>query len=497
MKVHLLAARDDFRPDADTIEARDQLEQDLGLDIVFESMAAGDRYLRDICPRVVFQPLTDIETIRYRQAVLSDCIAHEEAVRALYELAVEALNRERKIWGFSTRIPDSLLHRSVDALQQFVDVLRRLRDIAARERAGVRSVGFCRLFDELVAELSDDYLYSVQQHLARLQLPDGVLVSARLGVGNRSTDLVLRRRVDKPGWREKIGLAEAGSRSYQLPSRDEAGARMLGELRGRGVALAATAVAQSSDHIKSYFTQLRAELAFYIGCLNLHHRLAANDLPTSVPDARTSGEPLLHASGLYDVALALVMDKGVVGNELAADGKRLLVVTGANRGGKSTFLRSVGLAQLMMQAGMFVGATSFGADVRDGLFTHFRREEDEDLRRGKLDEELARMSWIVDHVAPGAMVLLNESFASTNEREGAEIARGIVHALLEAGVKVGYVTHMYELGHGLLEEGRDDALFLRAERLPDGRRTYRVIGGEPLPTSHGQDVYRRVFGAVS
>jgi DNA mismatch repair ATPase MutS len=151
----------------------------------------------------------------------------------------------------------------------------------------------------------------------------------------------------------------------------------------------------------------------------------------------------------------------------------------------------------MMQAGMFVGATSFGADVRDGLFTHFRREEDEDLRRGKLDEELARMSWIVDHVAPGAMVLLNESFASTNEREGAEIARGIVHALLEAGVKVGYVTHMYELGHGLLEEGRDDALFLRAERLPDGRRTYRVIGGEPLPTSHGQDVYRRVFGAVS
>jgi hypothetical protein len=59
------------------------------------------------------------------------------------------------------------------------------------------------------------------------------------------------------------------------------------------------------------------------------------------------------------------------------------------------------------------------------------------------------------------------------------------------------VTHMYELSHGLLEEGRDDALFLRAERLPDGRRTFRVVEGEPLPTSHGQDVYRRAFGTAA
>jgi hypothetical protein len=497
MKVHLLAPDDDFRPGDELVEGRDELAQDLGLEIVFDAMAAGDRYLREVCPRAVFQPLTDVETIHYRQAALSDCIAQELVVRELYELAVEALERERKIWGFSTRLPDSLLHRSVDALEQFVDVLRRLRGVAVRQRAGFRSVAFGRLFDELVAELSDEYLRTVQEHLARLALRDGVLVSARLGVGNRSTDLVLRRRADKPGWRDMLGLAEAGSLTFQLAPRDEAGARMVGELRGRGVALAATAVAQSSDHIKSYFVQLRAELAFYIGCLNLRHRLADVDLPTTLPDARPRGGAVLHASGLYDVALALVMGSGIVGNDLDADGKSLLLVTGANRGGKSTFLRSVGLAQLMMQAGMFVGAGSFAADARDALFTHFRREEDEHLRRGKLDEELARMSWIVDNVAPGAMVLLNESFASTNEREGAQIAGGIVHALLEAGVKVCYVTHMYELGHGLLEEGRGDTLFLRAERLPDGRRTFRIIEGEPLPTSHGQDVYRRVFGAVA
>jgi DNA mismatch repair ATPase MutS len=170
------------------------------------------------------------------------------------------------------------------------------------------------------------------------------------------------------------------------------------------------------------------------------------------------------------------------------------VITGANRGGKSTFLRSLGLAQLMMQAGMFVAAEAFRADVRVGLHTHFKREEDVTLRSGKLDEELGRMSSIVDQLMPGSMVLLNESFASTNEREGSEIGRQIVRAMLESGVKVGYVTHMYDLASRLQAERDGHAAFLRAERLPDGRRTFRVVPGEPLPTSHGQDIYQRIFG---
>ncbi len=184
-----------------------------------------------------------------------------------------------------------------------------------------------------------------------------------------------------------------------------------------------------------------------------------------------------------------------MGSDVDAEGRALLVVTGANRGGKSTFLRGLGVAQLMMQAGMFVPAESFRADVRHGLFTHFKREEDALLRSGKLDEELGRMSAIVDEVSPGALVLLNESFASTNEREGSEIGRQIVRALLESGVKVAYVTHMYEMAAGLRGDLDGDAAFLRAERLPDGTRTFRIVAGEPLPTSHGQDIYARIFGA--
>ena len=61
-----------------------------------------------------------------------------------------------------------------------------------------------------------------------------------------------------------------------------------------------------------------------------------------------------------------------------ADDKGLFMITGANTGGKSTFLRSVGLAHLMMQAGMFVPAESFSSEVCDGVFTHYKREEDVD-----------------------------------------------------------------------------------------------------------------------
>ena len=177
-----------------------------------------------------------------------------------------------------------------------------------------------------------------------------------------------------------------------------------------------------------------------------------------------------------------------------ADGKSLVMITGANQGGKSTLLRGLGLAHLMMQSGMFVGAQSFRASVCAGVFTHFKREEDVTMQGGKLDEELARMSEIAGQITPGSILLCNESFAATNEREGSQIARQVVRALLDKQIRVFFVTHMYDLAHGYYAQGLDTALFLRAVRQPDGRRTFKLAEREPLPTSYGEDAYRRIFG---
>ena len=56
-----------------------------------------------------------------------------------------------------------------------------------------------------------------------------------------------------------------------------------------------------------------------------------------------------------------------------------------------------------------------------------------------------------------------------------------------------FVSHQFDFTHGFYEKRLDNALFLRADREADGRRTFKLIEGEPLSTSFGEDVYREVF----
>lgn len=110
------------------------------------------------------------------------------------------------------------------------------------------------------------------------------------------------------------------------------------------------------------------------------------------------------------------------------------------------------------------------------------------------------MSDIARVIAHHSLLLCNESFASTNEREGSEIARQVIRALTDSGVHVVFVTHLFDLAQSFAHADAQrltTTLFLRAERQPDGRRTYRIVRGDPLPTSHGEDTYQRVFGGPS
>ncbi len=116
------------------------------------------------------------------------------------------------------------------------------------------------------------------------------------------------------------------------------------------------------------------------------------------------------------------------------------------------------------------------------------------MKSGKFDEELSRMSDIVDHITPNSMLLFNESFGATNEREGSEIARQIVSALLETHIRIFFVTHLYEFACGFFATKMEEVLFLRAERQADGRRTFKLFEGEPLQTSYGKDLYNQIFG---
>ncbi len=471
------------------------LTQDLGLDILLNTMASGDNFLYEVAKVGVLASVTDKRTLLYRQQVLHDCIMHESTVREIYKLMIEAIEKEKNghWWGLFSS-PSSILHESGDKLQMFEEMLRKLRNIADQNAEAFNSEGFKRMFRMLRLELSDEYLSSIDEHLRQIKFSDGVLISAELGKGNKGSNYILNKPYeDKRNWFERLISKKLPGYTYQVSPRDEAGTRALSELRNQGINIVANALAQSADHILSFFQALRTELAFYIGCLNLHSHLSAIQEPTCFPVPIIAGERKMSFIGLYDVCLAISAGRKVIGNDLNTENKDLFIITGANTGGKSTFIRSLGLAQLMMQAGMFVPAETFSAEVCKGIATHFKREEDISMESGKLDEELNRMSIIVDKLIPKSMMLLNESFAATNEIEGSEIATQITNALVESGIKVVFVTHQYEFAHNLYEKKMKNTVFLRAERLEDGKRTFRIVEGEPLQTSYGRDLYDRIF----
>jgi DNA mismatch repair ATPase MutS len=474
------------------------LTQDLGLGALFDAMAAGDKFLYEAAIVGILSRTDDADIILYRQRVLLDCFKNESIVRDLYRIAVEAIEQERKnTWSYFARYPSGIVHRAVDVLQMFVHMLEDLRRVADQHAERFASDGFCRLFAMLRTELGDDYFAQVQAHLRRLQFRGGVLISAKLGKGNKGQNYILRKPPEvRLSW--LVHLFEKGppGYSFQLHPRDEAGAHALSALNDQGLNLVGNALARSTDHILSFFQMLRTELAFYIGCLNLSAHLRQLGEPRCMPVPVHAGERKLSFSGLYDLSLALSAGKKVVGNDMNADSKDLFIITGANTGGKSTFLRSIGLASLMMQAGMFVPADSFSSEICNGVFTHYKREEDATMESGKWDEELSRMSVIIDQISPNSVMLFNESFASTNEREGSEIASQIMTALLDKNIKVFFVTHLYHFANSIFKKELKTAVFLRAERRPDGTRPFKLIEAGPLQTSHGEDLYERIFAGA-
>jgi len=498
MKALLLHPDRDYDPRQALPWQAPALIQDLQLETLFRAMAGEDEFLLGVARHTVLSGLNnDMETIRYRLGVLQDCLSHPTVVRQLYDCALEAITREKaEYYGSLARNPSLVLYSAIKVIEIFIPLLRRLRDLAEATDKRCASRGLQTLFAMLKDELGEPYLAEIQGHLDKLKFRRGVLLSAELGKGNRSTHY----RLCKPAggttnWLARLFEPSPRGYRFRLQERDERGGQLLSDMKDRGIDLVANALAQARDHILSFFVTLRTELAFYLCGINLHDRLTALGVPVCIPLPEPAGQRLQRFSGLYDPCLALTMGRTVVGNSADADGRRLVIVTGANQGGKSSFLRSLGVAHLMMQAGLFVSARRFEAELCMGLFTHYRREEDQAMKSGRLDEELSRLSDIADHIGANALLLLNESFSATNEREGSEIARQVVSALIERGVKIVFVTHQYEFARGCFEGGMEGVLFLRAQREADGTRTFKLVQGEPLPSSFGGDLYRQVFGA--
>ncbi|MDM7325175.1 MAG: DNA mismatch repair protein MutS [Thermus sp.] len=468
----------------------EEVEHDIGLGAVLEAMAEGDSFLEEVARKVLAQGLAlDPAAILYRQGSVKEALAQPELVENLYRLPHKTLEvKRRESWGLFRRDrPD--LYGGIKAMEALLRGLKELLGLLHASPGDGRffSPGFSELSARLAQHLTPRFFQEAEAHLQALRFPRGVWMAARLGPEGRGQDYVLLNP-SPPRRRWPLGR---GPKAFTLTlhPRDESGARILGEIREHGVYAAAWALAAAVEEVTRFFEALRAEVGFLLGTVRLFRRLQSLGLSLAFPFP--SRGTRLAFRNLYDVGLALRQGHAV-GNDLEAHGRNPILITGANRGGKTTFLRSLGLAQLMMQAGLFVGGEAFESGVVDGLFTHFKREEDPALEAGKLEEELKQLSRLLDRLTPAPLFLFNESFAATSEPEGSELGVGVIRALVERGVRVVFVTHFYTLAAAFM--GDPKAFFLRAERLPDGRRTYRLQPAPPEPTAYGQDLLRQIFG---
>jgi hypothetical protein len=247
MKAHLMYRDQDFVLTGDLPWGADMLMADLELNTLFAAMAAGDTLLLDVVRKAVMTSLHDPQQIVYRQDVLRDCVANASTVRALYGVAVEAIEIERKSYfGFMSRYPAAILSSARELMQAFISVLVKLRQIAD--------------------ELGDDYFETLDDHLKELRFRNGTLISAALGKGNKGVSHVLRKpnELDR-NLLKRLFERKPPSLTFHIADRDEAGARALSELEARGINLAADAVAQAADHVLSFSPRGR-ECAIHSRC---------------------------------------------------------------------------------------------------------------------------------------------------------------------------------------------------------------------------------------
>ena len=190
---------------------------------------------------------------------------------------------------------------------------------------------------------------------------------------------------------------------YRLDPRDEAGAYILDDIRKWVLANAASTVFKAFKHLDSFFQYLRRQLAFYVGAVNLSGYFEKLGLPATYPRLSKGA---LKFSNMYCLSLSISNGSRPVPYDLdvEAGGGFAVVVTGANGGGKTTYLKTVGQSLVLARAGLFVPAEEFTLPSTGAVYTHFPRQEDRTLSYGKFEEEVKRFSDIVKSLRRGEYV---------------------------------------------------------------------------------------------
>jgi len=513
--------------------------QDLELNTIFSTAATDiisdkkklpvigkeDPFLFETIKKVVMVPLHSSEEILYRQSILKDFLSKQDLVRDMYSLISDMMKKWDE-YGRKTNenrqgsSPQIILANEIKIMKLLTDTLSELKKMVSHYNTDYFSKGL----NDFVTRLSEDFSKTFEENMYRLledisfyidvsdktqdkmnptMMIPHLVVECGIGDGLKLGNFTLEDMATRiTNYKNPYGILSTVQDYVKTLSASSISIYKNAALQDQVDSLAFQVVSHVMeccvpfrDNCKRFFDQLYSQIAFYRAAVNLHNHMLRLSIQSCMPTCKA--ENSLSFSHLKEVAMAIKQGITVVGNTLSLEDKMLLIITGANQGGKSTFLRSVGIAQIMMQCGLFVAATQYESGIFPSFFTHFTRREDSSMNSGRLDEELKRMNQIIENLGDSSLLLLNESFASTTEKEGSEIAYEIIRALHEKGVKIITVTHLLSFAQKMYDESTSTTgkkiAFLSAERLDDGQRTYKMIDHAPELTSFGLDLYTEII----
>lgn len=241
-------------------------------------------------------------------------------------------------------------------------------------------------------------------------------------------------------------------------------------------------------------TDLIPELVYYIRFAEYVRRLTDEGYVFCKPETAPDEDGrVMTARGFWNLKLSdNCKPEEVVRNDLDFDADhRVYILTGANRGGKTTVTQAVGQLFVLAQGGVFVPAEKFVFSPADRIHTHFPADEDKTLDLGRLGEECKRFREMFRDCTGKSLLLLNETFSTTSFEEGYYIARDSVKAILKEGIRTIYNTHMHKLAFELDElneagtAGKAASLIVKSE---GGQRSFRIAAEPPEGMSYARDI---------